>query len=172
MSKRKARIARKEAKLVEQAEKSARLRTAPLQERQIRTGADPGSVYQMEMTWTCEGSDCDGSWSWGISRQWSDSDWSSVIEPKLMDWSKLTWGEIDNFSAGKAAKRHKMHHTMPTEAIVDEAITRLEDIDRYDDTMFRFRLGNRRRLWGFRIVSEFHIVWFDPEHDIYPTEPN
>ena len=35
----------------------------------------------------------------------------------------------------------------------------------------RFRLGNRRRLWGSRVVSEFQIVGYDPEHNIYPTDP-
>jgi hypothetical protein len=37
--------------------------------------------------------------------------------------------------------------------------------------MFRFRLGGKARLWGFRSERIFHVVWWDPDHRVYPTEP-
>jgi hypothetical protein len=61
---------------------------------------------------------------------------------------------------------------MDTDVIRDEAQYRLIEIEKYRDVIFRFRLGNKRRLWGHRIVSNFEIIWFDPTHQIYPTEPD
>jgi len=40
------------------------------------------------------------------------------------------------------------------------------------ESIFRFRLSNMRRLWGFRVVNQFQILWYDPEHNIYPTDPD
>ena len=65
-----------------------------------------------------------------------------------------------------------MHHGMDVDVITREAQHRLMVLDKYFDTIFRFRLGNRRRLWGFRILANFDVLWFDPEHEIYPTDPS
>jgi hypothetical protein len=119
------------------------------------------------MTWSCENPDVEDVWSWGVARQWSDEDWDSTIEPKLREFERLTWAEIDSFSSGT---RHKMHHNMDTDQICEEAQLRLIEIERYDDVIFRFRLGGLPRLWGFRVLAEFQIVWFDPTHQVYPVD--
>ncbi len=78
---------------------------------------------------------------------------------------------------------------MPVESIRDEAQTRLLELReeqegkverkeiaapvlRYVDSedLFRFRLGNLPRLWGFRIVNVFYLLWYDSEHEIYPIQ--
>lgn len=164
-----ARLERQLAKQLKEQEKSVRLRERPAPVKQVRFGADPGSIYHMEMTWVCSDPDCDGVWSWGVARQWSDEDWAYLIEPKLQEFARLTWGEIDKFSSDTG---HKMHHNMDTEVIRDEAQLRLMEIEKYEDVIFRFRLGNKKRLWGFRELAEFRVVWFDPTHEIYPTEPD
>jgi len=180
MSRREARIERQLERELANQIKAARLKERiPLQSPRIeeedsrvrtpRAGQDPGSVFSMKVTWTCDDPDCDGAWSWGVARRWSQDDWDTIISPKLAEWSKLTWAEIDRFSSGT---RHKMHHTMDTDVIRDEAQYRLIEIEKYRDVIFRFRLGNKRRLLGHRIVSNFEIIWFDPTHQIYPTEPD
>ncbi len=119
------------------------------------------------MSWTCEKPDCEGTWSWGIQRQWTADDWAKAIEPKLKEFEQLTWGELDSYSSDKG---HKMHHSMDIEQIRDEAQLRLLEIELYSDVIFRFRLGNKPRLWGIRSLSNFEIIWFDPTHEIYRTE--
>lgn len=84
-----------------------------------------------------------------------------------MEFARLTWGEIDVFSSDSG---HKMHHNMNVEDICEEAQLRLMEIERYQDTIFRFRLGNLQRLWGFRILDEFIVIWYDPTHKIYPVD--
>ncbi|MEP7350514.1 MAG: hypothetical protein ABI668_11285 [Sphingorhabdus sp.] len=68
--------------------------------------------------------------------------------------------------------RHKMHHNMDVDILADEAQYRLIEIEKFADTIFRFRLGSKKRLWGFRIVNKFEILWYDPGHEIYPTDPH
>lgn len=138
-------------------------------EKQARAGADPGSIFHMSMTWSCDTPDVQDAWTWGVNRQWSDEYWASLIEPKLLEFEQLTWAEIDYLSSGSG---HKMHHNMATEEICDEAQMRLIDIERYEEVIFRFRLGGKPRLWGYRVVAEFQILWFDPTHQIYPVEPD
>lgn len=131
--------------------------------------ADPTSIYQMRMTWSCDDPDRDGAWESGTPRDWGDDVWAAEIEPKLDHWSELTWGEIDAFASGTG---HKMHHGMDVDDITEEAQLRLVELDKYTDTIFRFRLGGRPRLWGFRYLADFDVIWFDPEHEIYPTDPS
>lgn len=181
MSKAEARIARKEARALKQSEKSVRLlerpemaeprvAVSPEDGKTVRAGENPGSIFNMPMTWTSDEADCEGEWDSGTPRQWGKDCWEETIFPKLAEWQKLTWGEIDQFTTG-GRERHKMHHSMEMEKLIDEAQYRLIELDRYSDIIFRFRLGSTRRLWGYRIVNHFEIIWYDPKHEIYPTEP-
>lgn len=169
MLKREARLARKDRKRLKQAEKAARLKERPVPIKEVRLGADPGSIFHMQMQWSCDDPDCDGGWSWGTPRQWRGEEWEDLIRPKLDEWAKLLWKEIDRFSSDKG---HKMHHLMATENIVTEAQNRMIEIEKFEDQIFRFRLGNKRRLWGLRVVNEFQVIWYDPKHEIYPTDPD
>ncbi len=89
----------------------------------------------------------------------------------LCEIERLTWREIESQSSGG----HRKHHSQALDTIVREA---QRDAERaglgeiFGDTMFRFRLGSRKRLWGFREESVFYVVWWDPNHKVYPTEPN
>lgn len=178
MSRREARIARKLLDHLKQQEKSARfqlqvsdhqVRAAHAPARTIRAGKDPNACYRQPMTYTLAGADRDGAWASGTPRQWSEKTWEKVIEPFLKNMEALIWAEIERQVTGTG---HRKHHGMPTDILAAEAQRRLIDIERWTETLFRFRLGNKRRLWGERVVAEFHILWFDPEHEIYPTDPD
>ena len=57
--------------------------------------------------------------------------------------------------------------------IVPEAQSDLErgKLDEiFGDQIFRFRVSGQKRLWGFRRDRTFHVVWWDPDHKVYPTE--
>jgi hypothetical protein len=40
-----------------------------------------------------------------------------------------------------------------------------------EDDVYRFRLSGERRLWGLRRQDTFYAIWWDPKHQVYPTEP-
>ena len=139
--------------------------------RQVRVSENPGSIFNMTMRWTIEWADRAESWSWGVPRDWGDEQWSADLRPKLEEFGKLTWAEIERQAYGNEGKRHRCHHPMETCEIGSEALARLVTLEReLPDTIFRFRLGNLPRLWGFRIVDQFQVLWFDPTHKVYPVD--
>lgn len=169
-----ARIARAVAQALKEQEKHARLvaRVAAdtPRERTIRLGADPGSIFHMTMAWHCENADTKDRWSWGQARQWGLDEWNEHVQPKLDQFSALQWREIDAFVTPSG---HKAHHSMPCETIAAEPQARLRELEmEVDGDIFRFRVGAKKRLWGFRIVNVFGVLWYDPLHRIYPTDPD
>lgn len=44
--------------------------------------------------------------------------------------------------------------------------------ERYEcdgDSIARFRLGGTERLYGFLVGHEFHILWWDKNHEVWPS---
>jgi len=162
------RTVRQSAVVEDRAVRSEYAKGAP---KQIRLGADPGSIFQMQMCWTVDDADREGAWSWGVSRDWGDEIWEADLRPKLIEFEKLRWAEIESHTYGNEGKRHRSHHPMETCHCCGEAQDRLSKLERaYPDILFRFRLGNLPRLWGVRVVNEFQILWYDPTHQIYPVD--
>jgi hypothetical protein len=83
--------------------------------------------------------------------------------------AQLTWAEIETQRAG-GHKRHHSQEISGLEAAAQADITKRKLSERFNETMFRFRLSGEQRLWGFRNGRVFHIVWWDPDHQVYPTE--
>jgi hypothetical protein len=149
-----------------------RFEAAPATTKAVRIGADPDSVKATLMTWSVDTADREGQWSWGSDRAWSDSTWDSILHPKLRSFGTMTWSEIELARVkGKKKKTRAAHHDQQVASICDEAQARLKHLDLIHDLIFRFRLGSQRRLWGFRALSCFNLLWYDPTHQIYPTEP-
>jgi hypothetical protein len=102
--------------------------------------------------------------------QFSPSDQESIkLLDFLCDMGCETWRDIDRMQF----KGNQRHHYHPLEKITRKAkrdADRQELGEKFGDEMFRFRLGKRRRLWGFRVGRTFHVIWWDPEHKVYPGE--
>jgi hypothetical protein len=93
----------------------------------------------------------------------------------MLEMSALTWANIESHQTGNHGNRHRKHHEMPVtniEKAAQEDLVRRELDKAFDGDIFRFRLGGRPRLWGFRRGRVFHAVWWDFEHDVFPTDPN
>lgn len=112
----------------------------------------------------------------GTSNSWAFSptaDHAPEVFSKICDFAQLTWREIESHTTG-GKKRHRKHHDMPINKICDDAqadIKKRNLGERFGDAIFRFRLSGERRLWGFRQGRVFHVVWWDPDHEVYPSEP-
>lgn len=87
----------------------------------------------------------------------------------LCDLARMTWKEIDALEFNGRPKHHYQGIGKVTRKARQDA--KREKLEKtFGDEMFRFRLGSTRRLWGFRAGRVFHVVWWDPEHKVYPTE--
>lgn len=77
--------------------------------------------------------------------------------------------EVEKFTWASAAPRVK---SVPASGICKDARDRLGDIERDDiDDLVEIRLGNKPRVWGVRRGHVFHVLWWDPDHTVWPTEP-
>lgn len=111
----------------------------------------------------------------------SECDWTWDLEPSelrpilecLHAASKKTWGELESERTG-GKRRHKKHHSHPIMDLPREAQSRLEQIqlDESYTELFRLRYSGTGRLWGARDGCEFLLLWADPRHRVYPTDPN
>lgn len=185
MARREARIARQVQKQLKEKEKKARLveavaaehkpraSFAPDDAKAVRAGAAPESIMQMKMSFKLfDYSDRDGTWSWGQHRNWCSPEARGagcVIRTAMQDMSQLTWSEIFGQTTG-GKERHRKHHAQSWDSLCNEAQERWIEIERSEEELFRFRVGGKERIWGVRQGATFFVVWWDAEHQVYPTE--
>ncbi|MDX2394953.1 MULTISPECIES: hypothetical protein [unclassified Streptomyces] len=51
-----------------------------------------------------------------------------------------------------------------------EALDRLSEMGReLMPSIHRLRFQGKQRLYGFFDGNTFHVVWWDPEHQVYPS---
>jgi hypothetical protein len=132
---------------------------------------ETGSRLGEKVTWCISRKDCDGHWSWNEPRAWDSSEWDIEIHPKMTAFEKDTWGEIEKHVTGKKKKRHRMHHSHELGDLAAEAQQRWHAIDLGQfETLWRFRLGGAKRVWGFIVRAHFHMVWWERYHKIYPVD--
>ncbi len=87
----------------------------------------------------------------------------------MVECTRKTWIEIYQERTGGRQRKQK-HVSYEVWQICEEAQLRLLELDRDDvDTLFRFRLGNLKCLYGVQQRNLFFVLWWDPEHKIYPV---
>ncbi len=80
---------------------------------------------------------------------------------KLINFESMTWGEID---------RNGKSHLMPLDKIEKKARERLKERELDDQELYSFHLSARERIWGIREIDAYYIIWWDPEHTVYPVQ--
>ncbi len=117
----------------------------------------PEKISGKRPVWRVGFLDFEGPWGWGNIGELS---LFQVIREKLKNFETMTWSEIEGHE----------HHFMPVKNISKEAKQRLREIKQDDlDQLFSLRLSGRQRLWGKREGEILYILWWDPEHTVYPV---
>ncbi len=116
-----------------------------------------GSISETPV-WMAGAVDLDGRWGW---KKIGYSLFFDCILPKIQDFEKMRWSEI----LGKNS------HEINVGQIIKPAQDRLRDLKMDDcDTLVSIRLTGKQRIWGIKIGKTFKILWWDPEHEIYPSK--
>lgn len=108
-----------------------------------------------------------GAWSWP-----TDAEAAQLLN-FICEMEKLTWVEIKSQMTSTRRATHRKHHYQDVTglcAAARERITELKLDEIMPDEVFRFRLGNTVRLWGFLVEGVFYVLWWDADHKVYPTE--
>lgn len=80
-----------------------------------------------------------------------------------------TWNEIGLQTYGNDGKRRPKHHSQGIDSLCREAkerIAQLHHDETFGDEVYRFRLANLPRLWGYRVDETFYVLWWDPDHKV------
>lgn len=83
------------------------------------------------------------------------------VRGKLCNYENKTMGQL--MSAGG-------NHGVETSQICKEARQRLLDIQKDDlEKLWSLHLTNTERVWGVAKGSVFSLLWWDPNHTVYPV---
>lgn len=110
-----------------------------------------------------------GAWSWPQET----SNHAHTLLEFLCDISRSSWREVRSQMAGSKHGAHRKHHDMDVATLCAEAkdrIAKLQLAEVFGDDIFRFRLGNKLRLWGFIAAGVFYVLWWDAAHAVYPLD--
>ncbi|RIQ21270.1 hypothetical protein DY240_15725 [Jiangella rhizosphaerae] len=82
---------------------------------------------------------------------------------KMRDYESMTAREIFHGNDPRGIRYDMAECPNP------EPIRRLTEAFGGRDSICRLRINGRRRLYGFLTGNDFSIVWWDPEHVIWPS---
>jgi hypothetical protein len=126
-------------------------------------------------SWSKTHADCEGEWSWGEPRFWNDDEYLLNIEGHLNNYINNTWNQVESQTYnGAKGFRKLLNKYQSLETLCPEAQSRwlanpiLEEFD----SLFRFRRGSNKRLWGLRMYHHFYLVWYERKHKICPAAAN
>jgi hypothetical protein len=121
-------------------------------------GADNSSD---RVSWRFTHVDHDGRW--GFDR--IPSEVLCEVLKKLAHCESMTINEL------RGTRRFFKEYDLPS-GLCKDALDRLVAMGRDDQTkIHRLQFTGTQRLYGFLEGIIFHVVWWDPDHEVYPTSP-
>lgn len=80
--------------------------------------------------------------------------------------SGKTWKDCEE-ELSRGHKRNHYHDIADLAVFAQKLALQFDD---HEEKVFRFRINGKCRLWGFRSEDLFRILWYDPDHKVYPVE--
>lgn len=89
------------------------------------------------------------------------------ILSKLAEFENMTWREIKQQTHGEKGK--SSNHFVDISKLCKEAQKRLSQLQ-LTENIFSLRIKGKVRIYGVLESRVFEILWYDPNHEIYPIE--
>lgn len=108
-------------------------------------------------SWRFSSVDKEGDFAWPKG----NSEEAMIVE-KLHLFDSMLWSDIQG----------KQHHFLSPDSLSEEAKKRLEKIGRDDqiEHLFSFHLDGKRRIICIRDRDLALLLWYDPEHQVAPSQ--
>ena len=120
---------------------------------------DSSDVLKRRPVWRFADLDDEGPWALSACSQ---SDLPDIFA-KLKSFETMTIGQI--FQPGSDHGK-----AYPVETLPKHALDRLTELARDDETeVVRLRFGAKKRFYGVLREHVFHVLWWDPEHEVVPS---
>lgn len=101
---------------------------------------------------------------WSITR--CSSFYQDILD-KLISYEGQSWGEIQSASGGRTFGTN--NHFENVADLTKDAQKRITELHLDIDQIFSLRLTATTRLYGILENGTFYILWYDPNHEIYPS---
>ena len=125
------------------------------------------SSENSKIVWLFDKIDKNGFFAFDINR--SDFLHKLVLD-KIISYSSMKWTEIRKQTHDNGKSKH--HFLTEFENFSDEAQKRIIKLQLTEDTdrIFSFAFTNLLRIIGLRDKEKFHVIWYDPKHEFYPSK--
>lgn len=112
--------------------------------------------------------DRDGIYAFNLSRKDFNHE---LVLGKIVEYSCMKWTDI-MMQTHDRTNKSKHHYLSDAGRLSPEAKERLRKMQQEDNTdaLFSFALLNKIRLIGFREGDDFHVLWYDANHGVYPSK--
>ena len=130
--------------------------------KEPRIAFDTKQISNQKPTWQLNRIDNKGKWGW---KEIGKNRWENDILPKLCNFERMTWPEIEQASGGRSSGNNS--HFVNKNNLSKMARERLEELQIDDvDQVYSLRLTGKTRIIGKRIGSIMQIIWFDFNHEV------
>jgi hypothetical protein len=127
----------------------------------IYPSASPDKFVEKTLVWKFCFLDFEGQWSWF---NLNSKEEITKLKAKLKDFETMTWGQL------KQNRKNSRCHPIPKNKLCQDAQKRLRDLKLDDiDELHELVLGGPKRIWGIKHYESICILWWDPEHTVYPV---
>ncbi len=115
--------------------------------------------------WVFDKIDRDGKFAFSPDRK--DFDSLDFLN-KMIYYSRMTWADIKQQTHDQGKSKH---HTLDYPGLSKQAKDRIEKLklDSDIDSFFSFAFNNLLRIIGIREGVLFHVLWYDPKHEVFPS---
>jgi hypothetical protein len=119
-----------------------------------------GNYDSQQIAWHLRGLDLGGPFGWAGVLQ---HEGFAELFGALSAFETMTWAEI---------KANNSSHSVRVDLLSKAARDRLVEIEQDDvEELFSLRISGRRRVWGIQDRHILRLLWWDPEHEVFPTSP-
>lgn len=148
--------------------KGKRVQKETLRLRKETVKQDYPSSDLEKVIWVFDDIDKDGAFAFDIFKIKENGDLFTIME-KMVNYETMTWNEISKQTHDKGKSKH---HFLDSEGLSAEAVKRIraKDQEENSDMIFSFALTNTLRIIGVRDRAFFHVMWYDTNHQFYPSK--
>jgi len=131
---------------------------SPKSDKQPRGANLAPPIPTMNFKWRSDRLDWESPWCWSalnIKTAFSE------IVPKLHEFESMTWAQVEGPTGS---------HFIDCDKLCKDAQDRLAKIQENAEQLFSLRIAGKYRVWGVREIATLRLLWWDPDHSVYPTE--
>lgn len=115
--------------------------------------------------WMFDDLDRSGPFAFDLTREGFDhQDFLS----KMISYSNMTWAEIKTQTHDNGKSKHHFLDANGFSKAAQERIAAKKK-EQETDVIFSFAFNNTLRIIGTRADEKFHVIWYDINHEFYPS---